>query len=284
MANVYVPESVREACEWLEKDDCRAVAGATNLYVDRKKGKWTGCDLVSLHRLDSLREIREVNGECRIGSLVTFAQLERWQPKAACFQALQEAAAQVGAPQIRNRGTIGGNILSASPAADGVPPLAVLNARLHLVSVRGEREIPLLDFMKAPGQTDLQPGELLTEIRIPHKSGRAVFYKVGKRNALAVSVLNQAVYLNRQDGRIADLAIVYGSMGPVALRVLRTEALLRESRPAARLPEDLKIAVRNTLAQELSPIDDIRASREYRMNLAYTVLLENWRRLLEEDT
>ena len=106
---------------------------------------------------------------------------------------------------------------------------------------------------------------------------------MGKRNALAVSVLNQAVYLNRQDGRIADLVIVYGSMGPVALRALRTEALLRESRPAARLPEDLKIAVRNTLAQELSPIDDIRASREYRMNLAYTVLLENWRRLLEED-
>ena len=172
------------------------------------------------------------------------------------MDALAEAASLVGGPQIRNRGTIGGNILSASPAADTVPVLMALDAVLVLVSETGQRMVSINGFMKGPGQTAIHQGEILAEIVIPFKTGAARFRKVGKRNALAISIINVAVYMEKEAGRITALTIAIGSAGPTALRAI-------------------------ALSEDISPIDDIRATGSYRKTVADNVVLQLVRELWE---
>ena len=148
-----------------------ACAGATNLYVDREKGKYLDRDIVSLHRLKELSGIREEKDGWHIGSLTTFDLIEDVFRGQGSMDALAEAASLVGGPQIRNRGTIGGNILSASPAADTVPVLMALDAVLVLVSETGQRMVSINGFMKGPGRTAIHQGEILAEIVIPFKTG-----------------------------------------------------------------------------------------------------------------
>lgn len=199
------------------------------------------------------------------------------------MDALAEAVSLVGGPQIRNRGTIGGNILSASPAADTVPVLMALDAVLVLVSETGQRMVSLNGFMKGPGRTAIHQGEILTEIVIPFKTGAARFRKVGKRNALAISIINVAVYMEKEAGRITTLAIAIGSAGPTALRAFHTEELLRVwKRPDSEekwqsLHEEIAIA----LSEDISPIDDIRATGSYRKTVAANVVLQLVRELWE---
>ena len=199
------------------------------------------------------------------------------------MDALAEAASLVGGPQIRNRGTIGGNILSASPAADTVPVLMALDAVLVLVSETGQRLVSINGFMKGPGQTAIHQGEILAEIVIPFKTGAARFRKVGKRNALAISIINAAVYMEKEAGRITTLAIAVGSAGPTALRAFHAEELLHAwKRPDSEekwqsLHEEIAIA----LSEDISPIDDIRATGSYRKTVAANVVLQLVRELWE---
>ena len=176
------PETLEEALEALAGERAMACAGATNLYVDRRHGKYLDFDYVSLERLKELRGIRREADGWHIGSMTSFSELERCEIPFA--GALIAAASQVGGPQIRNRGTVGGNIISASPAADSVPPLLALDAVLRLVKAGGvSREVALKDFLKGPGRTDLRHGELLAEVILPHKSGRSVFPQTRPENA-----------------------------------------------------------------------------------------------------
>ena len=187
MSMFYQPLTIEEALAFLSKDNTMACAGGTNLYVDRRHGKFLDKDYVSLDKLCDLKKVTE-DADCwHIGSMVNFACAEKLEmPWAECFTA---AASEVGAPQIRNRGTVGGNIISASPAADSVPALLALEAKVVLKSKQGERVVALDKFMKGPGKTDLLPGELMTEVIIPKGVGHSVFSKVGKRNALAIANL-----------------------------------------------------------------------------------------------
>ena len=198
MSQMLIPNTVAEACQMLSSGNRMACAGATNLYVDREKGKYLDRDIVSLHRLKELSGIREEKDGWHIGSLTTFDFIEDAFRGQSAMDALAEAASLVGGPQIRNRGTIGGNILSASPAADTVPVLMALDAELVLVSENGQRRVSINGFMKGPGRTAIHQGEILTEIVIPSKTGAARFRKVGKRNALAISIVNVAVYMERK--------------------------------------------------------------------------------------
>lgn len=273
MSKMVQPMTVEEALKLLGVQGRMACAGGTNLYVDRKHGMYLDYDYVSLDRLEELRRIRWEEDGLHIGSMVNFSQLEKLELSGA--ECIPAAAALVGAPQIRNRGTIGGNIISASPAADLVPPLMALDARLVLKSLAGERRVSLNGFMKGPGKTDLRQGELLTEVIVPKKSGRSVFYKAGKRNALAIAVCSQAVYAGMDQGNIGEIAIAYGSVGPTALRASTLEKCL-----VGRKKSDLSLAeVRGELSEalekDISPIDDIRATREYRQRVAFRMLLHN---------
>ena len=193
------------------------------------------------------------------------------------------AASQVGAPQIRNRGTVGGNIISASPAADSVPALMALDAKVVLKSVAGERVVALAEFMKGPGRTDLQPGELMTEVIIPDCAGTSAFQKVGKRNALAIAICNQAVYMETDSGRIAEIRIAMGSVAPTAVRAYHTEALLKGTDKTALENADFKYSLKDALIKDICPIDDVRATKEYRQSVAFRMLTHNLNQLWKEE-
>ena len=278
MSMIYQPETVEEALKLLAREETMACAGATNLYVDRRHGKYLDRDYVSLDRLEDLKEIRKEQDGWHLGGMVNFSRLEQWDVPFAA--ALSQAAAMVGGPQIRNRGTIGGNIISASPAADSVPPLMALDALLLLERAGGEAHlVPIVEFMKGVGRVDLLPDELLTEIIVPEKGGRSLFYKAGKRNALAVSVCSQAVYMNCREGRIAEIAVSLGSVAPTAVRAARVENLLLGTRRASLEGDVYRKELRSALMEDIAPIDDIRATAEYRRRIAYRMLLHNLKEL-----
>ena len=281
MSMFYQPLTIDEALACLAKENTMACAGGTNLYVDRKHGKFLDKDYVSLDKLQELKQVEQKSDGWHVGSMVNFAKAEKLEiPGAECFIS---AASQVGAPQIRNRGTVGGNIISASPAADSVPALMALDAKAVLKSLSGERVVALADFMKGPGRTDLQPGELMTEIIIPNAKGHSVFHKVGKRNALAIAICNQAVYMETENGKITDIRIALGSVGPTAVRACKTEAMLKGTDAAALSNGEFKAALRETLLGDICPIDDVRATKEYRQSVAFRMLVHNVSELWKED-
>ena len=281
MSMFFQPLTVEEAITYLSKENTMACAGGTNLYVDRKHGKFLDKDYVSLEKLQELKQVEEKEDGWHIGSMVNFAQAEKLQIPGA--EALVAAASLVGAPQIRNRGTIGGNIISASPAADSVPALMALDAKVVLKSANGERIVALTDFMKGVGRTDLQPGELMTEIVIPAGNGKSVFYKVGKRNALAISICNQAVYMETENGTIAEVRIALGSVAPTAVRAYNAEALLKGTDKAALDNAEFCASLKEALLKDICPIDDIRATKEYRQRVAVRMLMHNLKELWKED-
>jgi len=275
-AKVYVANTVDEVLTCLQKESVMIIAGGTNLLVDKKRGKYGNQNLVSINGIDALKNVVEKEkGTCRIGSLVRFSKLATdWTPNPA-YHAIKLAASLVGGPQIRNQGTIGGNIISGSPAADMIPALLVLDASVRLKSKIWERVIPLENFLRSPGRTFIEADELLMEIVLPYKEGVSTFYKVGKRNALAVSIINQAVYLKMDKESIKDIAIAVGAVAKVPIRAYETEAYLKGKEPGGLNWAKVLLEASNILKEEISPIDDIRATKEYRMTLAGNILREN---------
>ena len=237
-------------------------------------------DYVSLDKLQALKQVVQKEDGWHIGSMVNFACAEKLEiPGAECFIS---AASQVGAPQIRNRGTVGGNIISASPAADSVPALMALDAKVVLKSVSGERVVALAEFMKGPGRTDLQPGELMTEVIIPACTGSSTFSKVGKRNALAIAICNQAVYMETENGKITEIRVAMGSVAPTAVRAYNAEALLKGTDYAVLDNNDFKAQLKDALLKDICPIDDVRATKEYRQSVALRMLVQNVKQLWKE--
>ena len=282
MSMFFQPLTVEEALVCLAKENTMACAGGTNLYVDRKHGKFLDKDYVSLDKLQELKQVVEQEDGWHIGSMVNFATAEKLTiPGAECFI---DAASQVGAPQIRNRGTVGGNIISASPAADSVPALMALDAKVVLKSVAGERMVALAEFMKGPGRTDLQPGELMTEVIIPKGTGTSVFSKAGKRNALAIAICNQAVYMETAGNKITEIRIAMGSVAPTAVRAYNTEALLKGIDKTALENSEFKKALKDALLKDICPIDDVRATKEYRQSVAFRMLVHHVKQLWKEET
>jgi len=275
-AKVYAVKTIDEALTCLQKEFVMVIAGGTNFLVDKKKGKYENQNLVSIDGIDALKKVeRKENGMYSIGSLVNFSRLETDWAKNQAYQGIKAAASMVGGPQIRNRGTIGGNLISASPAADMVPALLVLDASVKLKSKVWERIIPLEGFMTAPGKTLIEADELMTEILLPYRKGKSTFYKVGKRNALAISVINQAVYLEIEKGAIKKVSIATGAVAPTAVRAHETEAYLRGKKPESHEWVNVLNKAASILMEEISPIDDIRATKEYRKTLARNLLVEN---------
>lgn len=281
MSMFFQPLTVEEALVCLAKENTMACAGGTNLYVDRKHGKFLDKDYVSLDKLQELKQVTQQADGWHIGSMVNFACAEKLEiPGAECFVS---AASQVGAPQIRNRGTVGGNIISASPAADSVPALMALDAKVVLKSVCGERIMPLAEFMKGPSKTDLKNGELMTEVVIPHSAGKSLFIKAGKRNALAIAICNQAVYMETAGSKITEIRIALGSVAPTAVRAFQAEALLKGTDKAALKNAAFKQALKDALMKDICPIDDVRATKEYRQNVAFRMLAHNLKQLWKEE-
>jgi CO/xanthine dehydrogenase FAD-binding subunit len=223
--------------------------------------------------ITGVRELRGITRDSaglRIGACTTWSDI-RAADLPPALDALKAAAAEVGGRQIQNAGTIAGNICNASPAADGIPPLMVLDAAVELASAEGLRLLPLTEFIAGPRRTRLQPGEIVTAVLVPEAAltGRSMFLKLGARRHLVISIAMVAVRLATTGGQVTAAALAVGACGPVATRLPAVEARL------VGVPADRTLADRIAeadVAAALAPIDDVRGSAAYRVGAATELL------------
>lgn len=247
-------------------------AGGTDLMVLLEAGKLPHKKFLNIWNLAELRGIETSADHVTLGALTTYTEVRRHEILAREFPLLCRAAAETGSVATQNRGTLGGNIANASPAADSPPALLVYDAEIEIVSASGVRWIPYQQFHSGYKQMDLQPAELIRRVRVPRNKNawRQYFRKVGTRRAQAISKVCFAAAARMDPGRIGDVRIVLGSVAPTALRAVRTEEVLRGQRPE---PAILKVA-QEALAREIAPIDDIRSTLRYRRTVARNLLAE----------
>jgi CO/xanthine dehydrogenase FAD-binding subunit len=245
--DVLTPRSLEQALRLrAEFPDALPIQGGTDVMVELNFDRARPPALLNLNEVEELRGWSRENGAVRLGAGLTYTEAMR-PPLAEWLPALAEAARTVGGPQIRNRGTIGGNLGTASPAGDALPPLLVSECSVETASVRGARELPLESFLVGPKRNALEPDELITAVRVRAGSGAQTFMKVGPRNAMVIAVVSLAL---RADRERDELRAAFGSAGPVP-RLVR--ASLEE---AEELPERVAAAA--------SPIDDVRGTAAYR--------------------
>jgi CO/xanthine dehydrogenase FAD-binding subunit len=262
----FRPATLEEALARLGAG-ARPLAGGTDLMAGAGEAGYAAA-LVDLSRLAELRGVAREAGEIRIGGAATWSEIAR-APLPPAFDALKAAAREIGAIQIQNRGTIGGNLCNASPAADGVPPLLALEAEVELASPRGRRRLPLAEFLQGPRRTALAGDEILAAVvcPAPPEGMRSAFLKLGARRYLVISIVMVAVALDIETGRVRAARIAVGACSPVALRLSAAERAL-EGAPA-------RPGLGQRLAAEhfavLSPIDDLRADAAYRRAAALTL-------------
>lgn len=251
-------------------EDGRFLAGGTDLIIQMRRGRLAPQHVLSLHRVAGLDEIA-VDGAVTIGAMVTHRALERSPHFQGALRALVEGAEVIGGHQVRNVGTVGGNIVNASPAADVVPVLLALDAEVTCVGSGGERTLPLADFLLGPGRTARRPDELLTALRFARPAPRTAtaFLKAGRRRAMEISVACVAARLTLDaDGRCAAVAIALGAVAPTTIRAPEAEAALVGR---ALTPGALREASR-AAAAGCQPIGDVRASARYRRLLVETLV------------
>jgi CO/xanthine dehydrogenase FAD-binding subunit len=270
------PRTVEEAVEMLAEPAC-ILAGGTDVFpalVDRP----TPARIVDLSRLEGLSAITLEPGLVRIGARVTWSALIR-APLPPCFDMLKQAAREVGSVQIQNAATIAGNLVNASPAADGVSPLLALDAFVEIAGPAGRRRVALVDFITGYRKTVLSPGELVTAILVPRTidSGRSVFLKLGTRRYLVISIAMVAAVVRLDAGRVAEARVAIGACSAVAKRLPALEDALVGADLAAA---PLSSRVTAGHLAHLDPIDDVRATAAYRREAA----LELVRRALDACT
>jgi CO/xanthine dehydrogenase FAD-binding subunit len=248
------------------------IAGGTDVMVQYVAGKLSARKLVSIWNLPELRRIEVLSGEIRIGAVSTYTDLREHKIVKRDFPLLVSAAGWTGGIANQNRGTLGGNIVNASPAADSLPALLAYEAELILVSVRGERRIPYLDFHTGYKKTKLGADELVQAVCLPRRFSGYFSYtrKVGARNAQAISKVCIAAVGRMSGGVVQEARIALGSVAPVPLRLAETEKAVK-GKPVD--PALLAVA-RKAAAAEIRPIDDIRSTVRYRSAVAANLVAE----------
>jgi len=256
----------REPGEW------KPFAGGTDLMVLLEAGKLPHRKFLSIWKLPELRGIAVTPAHVTLNALTTYSEIRRHELLAREFPLLCRAAAETGGIATQNRGTLGGNIANASPAADSPPALLVYDAELELLSASGTRWVPYRGFWKGYKQIAMRGDELIRAIRVPrnHNLSRQFYRKVGTRRAQAISKVCFAGAAQLDTGRIVDVRIALGSVAPTVLRATETEKILRGEKPG---PATLR-AAQETLAREIAPIDDIRSTARYRLRVAQNLLAE----------
>lgn len=266
------PASLDEALRLLgdEPGIWRPFAGGTDLMVLLEAGKLPHTRFVSLWSLPELRGIEVSDSHITIGALTTYTQIQQHTVLHSEFPLLGEAASLTGAVAIQNRGTLGGNIANASPAADSLPALLVYEAELELISAGGSRVVAYTDFHTGYKTSVLHEDELIQAIRLPRLTAgwRQHSRKVGTRKAQAISKVCIAAMAEIDGDTIKDIRLAFGSVAPTPVRAAKTEAVLRGQQID---PLTIK-AVRTELLNELKPIDDIRSTADYRSQVAANLL------------
>ncbi|HEV2883951.1 MAG TPA: xanthine dehydrogenase family protein subunit M [Pyrinomonadaceae bacterium] len=273
------PQNLNEALTLLSDKPgrWRPFAGGTDLMVLLEAGKLPHKNYLNIWDLEELRGIDVTNEFITMGALTTYTDVQSNEILLKEFPMLCQAASETGGLAIQNRGTLGGNIVNASPAADSPPALLAYDAELELVSVAGKRWMPYHGFHTGYKQMTMRPDELLSRIRLPRNRYDTHYYrKVGTRKAQAISKVCFAATASGAAGRIEDVRLVLGSVAPVPLRCVKTEAALR----GARIDEQTTSKALETLGAEITPIDDIRSTRSYRLKVSLNLLADFLHRLL----
>ncbi|MDX8455032.1 xanthine dehydrogenase family protein subunit M [Mesorhizobium sp. VK9D] len=273
------PTTVDEALALLGEDRWRILAGGTDFYPAQGARPFRD-NILDINGLAALRDLEETDEHWRIGARTTWTDIVR-HPLPAAFDALKATAREVGSVQIQNVASVAGNLCNASPAADGVPALLALDADVELRSAKATRHLPLGAFILGNRRTALQPGEMVTAIRVPNRSvaGTSAFVKLGARRYLVISIAMAAARIVIEDGLVADAAIAVGSCSAVARRLAGVEAALR-GQPVTR---GLVDAVLSAPIDELSPIADVRGSAEYRRDAAREIVARAVRAAIGPD-
>lgn len=263
----HEPTTLEETLELLMElgGNAKVLAGGTDLLVKMKQKIDKPRHVISVARVPGMDEVIPRNGHgVTVGAGVTAAALSRHELLRDRFEPLALAAGRLGAPMIRNRATIGGNLVNGRPAADLPPACMVLDAALKLKSVSGERDVPVHEFFRGPGETVIEPHELLVSINMetPKPWSGGAYIKLGARKTLEISMVNVAVMLTLQsaDGPIADARIALGAVAPTPVRAFAAEDLLMGAAPS----EELFQRAGEVGVGMCSPITDHRGTMEYR--------------------
>jgi CO/xanthine dehydrogenase FAD-binding subunit len=273
MREVFLPRNLEDLWPRMaEEPQAMVYAGGTDLLVRLRLRLVDPPTLIGLERIEDLKKVEDRGTEIFIGALATHAQLIAAPLINNHFPVLTKALQVLGSPPIRHMGTLGGNLITASPAGDTLPPLVVLGGEVELRSRKACRRLPVQDFILGPGKTLLGPGEILTGvwIRKQPEFNRQHFEKVGQRKALAISLVSLAAVLSlTEEGIVRKARLAWGSVGPTVMTCRSAESTLEGNPLVYEVLERAAVLVRAAV----SPIDDVRASAEYRRLVAGNLLM-----------
>ena len=262
----FNPSNLSEALTLLAERNGNAavIAGGTDLLLRMKHGILKPNAVVNLKRIPELRGLSyDSTAGLRIGSLTTLRELTRSPQILDLYPALAQTAGVMASEQIRSLATVGGNLCNASPSADMAPPLIALDAVACLVSLSGERQIPLSEFFTGPGKSVRVAGELLKEIIVPPPQGKTVYLKHSPRAFMDIAIVGTAVRIQKQGGKCHQARIVLGAVAPTPLRVRSGEEILE----GQSLTDGIIRQAAQTSAESCSPISDVRGSAWYRKRM-----------------
>jgi len=267
---LLVPEDEEKLFSLMEEDDYRLVAGGTDLFVKMEKKALNPDRVIDISEIQTEPGLEKNGGVITVLATATFQEIAKSRLIKEELPVLAQSALALGATQLRNMATLGGNVCNASPSADSLIALYLLEPELVLASRDGERKVPLRDFITGPGETNLDRGEYLKKIEIPTVPNdyTQYFEKVGRRNALDISVCAMGYLLNQKDGVVEELRLAYGAVAPTVIRASSVEEYLR----GKELTEETIGEAKKLLGSEISPISDIRGSAEYREKVAARLL------------
>jgi carbon-monoxide dehydrogenase medium subunit len=261
----HAPKSLEGALALLaEQENVMPMIGGTDLVIAMREEAATPSHVVDLNEIPELNYITEEEGYIKIGATTTHSQVAS-DPLVNELPALYDAVSRIGSPQIRNRGTITGNICNASPAADTAPPLLVHDAEVVVKSLDDERIMPLEDLFAGPKINSLEPDELLTEIRVPMPNGGTAssFKRIGRRKAFTLSIVSAAAFIQMEGKICVDANLAFGCVAETPIRAPDAEAVLINSELDEEAIEEASKIVYDTV----QPITDVRGTAEYRKDM-----------------
>lgn len=276
------PKTLQEACHllWEACGKAKVIAGGTDLVIGLRNGDQNPQLLMDITNLKELRGIEESDGTLSIGAAVSHSEIASSPLVRQYGNVLSDAASEIGSPQIRNLGTIGGNIVNASPAADTLPPLLVLDATGKVASQEGEREVPVAQLIKGPYETTLQPQEILVRItfkKLP-KNMKGCFVRLARREAMAIARMSVALLIQMQEGQVKDIRIAPGAVLPTPQRLEEVEEFLKGRFPDVEL---LRVASRK-VSETMIRRSGIRPSTSYKAPVVEALFVRAMRMALEE--
>ncbi len=280
----FTSRRLNEALQYLHQygDETTIIAGGTDVLVKYHERLDELHRVLNIWQLEELKSIRIINDQIEVGSLVTHTQLEDSTIIQQNAPLLAEAAGSVGSPQIRNRGTIGGNVANASPAGDTLTPLLALDASVKFVSLdRGEKVVSLEEFLVGPGRHIMKKDELITALIFPIPKDNTVgaFVKLGYRKALAISTVNAAIMLGLQGNLIEDCRIALGAVAPTTKRAKLVEELLQ----GQDVTKSNTFEILGQLEKDIAPISDIRGSQQYRTDIARELVTQGLQKIVNKE-